>query len=143
MGKTNFQSLKELTTSIAEKLDLLASGKLKRAEIEAITEQARELYERLVVIRYKSYESKDVDTDTSKVSVKPIIEEPIESAESDDDELMMFDFSSVEGEEDNSSDIKREKEAKDSSENQQKSISPTRHTVGMTRSSRLTAPITV
>ncbi|MFK8045681.1 MAG: hypothetical protein AB8B72_09305 [Crocinitomicaceae bacterium] len=93
MGKTNYQSLKELTNELAEKLDLLANGGLQLNEIELLTDQAKELYERLVVIRYKAYEDRELPpTQTAE----PVLEEEeLETIESEtpEEDMMMFDFS--------------------------------------------------
>ncbi|MFK8039305.1 MAG: hypothetical protein AB8B74_13510 [Crocinitomicaceae bacterium] len=96
MGKTNFQSLKELSNSLTKKLNKLAKGNLNLDEIEVLTDEARELYERIVVIRYKSYEESNKpamhsDTD-SNVDIKEEAD-IVESNEKEEDELMMFDFS--------------------------------------------------
>ena len=92
MGKTNYQTLEELTKSLNEKVDQLAKGELSIAEIETLTDAAKELYERLVIIRYKSYENVNEEAEP---------EENIEEAEDEilgikdekeGSDLMMFDF---------------------------------------------------
>ncbi len=92
MGKTNFQTLKNLADSLSQKLNKLSNGKLNLEEIESLTEESRELYERIVIIRYKSYESVNSTSvhnieDNSEKDKSNLIEE-------DAEELMMFDFSS-------------------------------------------------
>jgi hypothetical protein len=93
MGKTNFQPLKELTSTLAEKLEQLSNGQLKRTEIEAITDQAREIYERLVIIRFKSYENSANEEVEAIPSAKPV--QPVPEA-TEHEELMMFDFTASE-----------------------------------------------
>lgn len=100
MGKTNFQTLKELSSSLAEKLEQLNNGQLNRNEVEALTDQARELYERLVIIRFKSYEGhSDIENKLEKPEEEVVhVESTDQKAEEDDkvDELMMFDFTATE-----------------------------------------------
>lgn len=122
MGKTNFQSLKELTTSLAKKLDMLANGKLKLNEIELITEQAREIYERLVIIRFKSYEEKDESTTPTRNSESETKKsESMDNSVADEEEdLMMFDFTAVNEENDNSADTIVNKPAPKKQESPQK-----------------------
>jgi hypothetical protein len=51
-----YTKLQELAATIHTKLELLNSGKLSTVELEEMTEQSRELFERLVVLRYKAYD---------------------------------------------------------------------------------------
>jgi len=94
MGKTNFQTLEELTKSVNDKVAQLANGDLLIDEIEALTEAAQELYERLIVIRYKSYENVNADVESSEIEI--VVEAEQESADDSDtsseEEMMMFDF---------------------------------------------------
>lgn len=125
MGKTNFQSLKELTTALSEKLDKLASGKLKLDEIEKITDQARELYERLVVIRYKSYETMDVASNKVVPAIEPEAAAPIietTNTDSDEEELMMFDFTTEELVADGHTENKVQKEEPNKVESEKKTV---------------------
>lgn len=96
MGKTNFQSIKELSNSLIKKIDKLSNGNLNLEEIEVLTEEVRELYERIVIIRYKSYEGNNKPS--IQVEDDPEIPEVVESHTqineiNPDEELMMFDFS--------------------------------------------------
>jgi len=92
MGKTNFKTLKNLVGSLSDKLHKLSEGELNLEEIESLTENARELYERIVVIRYKSYES--ISSTLVQTQKDPISSEDTDIIEKDPEEMMMFDFSS-------------------------------------------------
>jgi len=50
--------MKNLIDSIQEAVVKLENGSLNQLELEALTVDARELYERLVVLRYKAYEQR-------------------------------------------------------------------------------------
>ncbi len=103
MSKTNFQTLQDITESLSNRINKLSKGKLSAAEIESLTNDARELYERLIVIRFKSYEQLDeVNTDDvieqSETEVVPVIDkgnvkETDNIVVPEDDGMMMFDFS--------------------------------------------------
>ncbi len=101
MGKTNFKSLVEITKTLNDKVEKLSKGKLDVEGVEKLTDSARELYERLVVLRFKSYEgiNTEIKIDASKkeISEEKIVEleiaEPVDSLDqSEDDAMMMFDF---------------------------------------------------
>ena len=57
MGKTSFKSLEQISSYISDKISQLNNGQLNTSEIEDLTVNAQELYERLIVIRHKSYET--------------------------------------------------------------------------------------
>jgi len=52
-----YQTLQQLADALQSSLARLAGGNLAKAELEHLTLQARELYERLVVLRHKAFES--------------------------------------------------------------------------------------
>jgi hypothetical protein len=52
-----FKRLRELANDLNEKLDALQIGNLSAQELESMTEHSRELYERLVVLRYKAFDT--------------------------------------------------------------------------------------
>ena len=56
MSEKAFQRIHELARELGERLKALDAGKLDRPGLEAATEEARELYERLVVLRHKARE---------------------------------------------------------------------------------------
>jgi len=57
MGKTSHQNLNELVKDLQDHLQKLNSGNLKLDEIENLVNSAKEIYERLVVMRHKAYEN--------------------------------------------------------------------------------------
>ena len=104
MGKTYFKSLNQLSNYISDKINQLNNGELNNSEIEELTENTQELYERLVVIRHKTYEKYGKPT-VQSVQEKPeviqeIVQEVIETPEQSIEEMleevspmMSFDFS--------------------------------------------------
>lgn len=56
MGKTSYQNINDLATSLAERVKKMNSGNLTITEMEAVVNDAKEIYERLVVLRHKAYE---------------------------------------------------------------------------------------
>ena len=53
---TSFKSLDQIVADITEQVKKLNSGSIDTPEIELLTSNAQELYERLVVIRHKAFE---------------------------------------------------------------------------------------
>jgi len=100
MSKTSFKSLEQLSNYISDKINQLNNGQLNNSEIEELTEHSQELYERLIVLRHKSYEkygepTKDVSVEKVEI-VQEVIEEPEQSIEDILEEIspmMSFDFS--------------------------------------------------
>lgn len=54
-----FQRLSEIASELQKHIELLESGQLSTPQVEVMTNQARELYERLIVLRFRAYD-KDV-----------------------------------------------------------------------------------
>jgi len=52
---TKYPRLQELASNIHMQMERLKAGELSLEELEIVAEQGRELYERLVVLRYKAY----------------------------------------------------------------------------------------
>ena len=50
-----FKRLQQLAQDLQEKLQALSGGNLSATELENMTEHSRELYERLVVLRFKAF----------------------------------------------------------------------------------------
>lgn len=86
MGKTSFQSLDQLVKNISDNINLLNNGQLNSSEIETLTENTKDLYERLIVIRHKAYE-KFGKTETE---INPIVENLADSIP-DSSEAIIFD----------------------------------------------------
>ncbi|MBX7051086.1 MAG: hypothetical protein K1X54_03525 [Flavobacteriales bacterium] len=64
-----YQTLQEIAGNIQRKLDHLLTGELSRMDLENLTDASRELYERLVVLRYKAYDEEVKE----KVTVTPSV----------------------------------------------------------------------
>jgi hypothetical protein len=90
--------MKSLITAIENSLEKIENGSIELAELETMVNQSRELYERLVVVRYKVYADSILGTKTALIDKEevvfnaPIIEEratetPVEV------EAAPFDFS--------------------------------------------------
>ena len=54
-NSSKYPHLQELASNIQTQMERLKAGELSLEELELVTEQGRELYERLVVLRYKAY----------------------------------------------------------------------------------------
>lgn len=108
MGKTSFQSLDQLAKYISDNITELNNGNLNSSEIEDLTENTRDLYERLIVIRHKAYEKFGEPNETVAVqkeeinSPEPIIEKPafnlsteetVKEEVIEEEPMMSFDFS--------------------------------------------------
>jgi hypothetical protein len=65
-----FKRLRELAAELNNKLDELQVGKLSAQELENMTEHSRELYERLVVLRYKAYDTTAKENEVPAVEAK-------------------------------------------------------------------------
>jgi hypothetical protein len=64
-----FKQLSELAENIQKKLHQLSAGELSIKEVEQLTADGRELYERLVVLRFKAYD-KEVKGEVSANQVE-------------------------------------------------------------------------
>jgi len=108
MGKTSFQSLDQLAQYISDNITKLNNGNLNSSEIEDLTENTRDLHERLIVIRHKAYEKFGNPDETLTIeeeavnTPEPIVdkpvfdltpEEPIKESAVEEDSMMSFDFS--------------------------------------------------
>ncbi|MCG8574021.1 MAG: hypothetical protein MI810_03995 [Flavobacteriales bacterium] len=56
MGKTSYRNMKELVDELSARIDELQQGKLGMEELETAVSNSRELYERLLIVRYKALE---------------------------------------------------------------------------------------
>lgn len=64
--------MKTILSNLTERLSLLESGHLTQAEMELLVEDSKELYERLIILRYKLYET---NVFVPQASVEPIFSE--------------------------------------------------------------------
>lgn len=67
-----YKRLVELASELSEKIDELNIGKLTREELESLTEHSRELYERLVVLRFKAYDNEVKESTSEEKSESPL-----------------------------------------------------------------------
>ena len=88
--------MKSLITAIESSLEKIENGSIELAELEKMVNQSRELYERLVVIRYKVYADSVLGTKTPIIDEQEVVfNEPIvdEIQETEKVEETPFDFS--------------------------------------------------
>ena len=99
MGKTSYNNMKELSDAISSKIGDLESGELAITDLEGLVEEARELYERLLIVKFKAYEkygepnSESSDHEEEAEEVKEIVEEIEPEVEEKED--TGFDFSGI------------------------------------------------
>lgn len=72
MGKTSYQNITDLIDQLNNKLKELNEGNLEIGQVESMVENSKELYERLVVLRYKVYEKYG---DPTEADIKKVEEE--------------------------------------------------------------------
>lgn len=91
--------MKSLITAIESSLEKIENGSIELAELETMVNQSRELYERLVVVRYKVYADSILGTKTPLIDEQevvfnaPIIEEiqEVEKTEETPFDFSLFD----------------------------------------------------
>lgn len=72
-----FKRIQELAATVLAGLDELSLGKLSKEELEMLTDHSRELYERLVVLRFKAYDNEVKGTAVPVVETQPEEPQPI------------------------------------------------------------------
>ena len=82
--------MKEINKKLQEKLAKLEAGELELNELESLVDNARELYERLLIVKYKAYESYGEPTVETTGEEAEIQEEPEEIIEEE-----VIDFSGI------------------------------------------------
>jgi hypothetical protein len=87
--------MKTILSNLTERLSLLESGKLTQAEMELFVEDSKELYERLIILRYKLYET---NVFVPNAIVEPTLIEQ-DAPEIPEVEKPTFDLFDMEGEE--------------------------------------------
>jgi len=106
MGKTSYQSITEIVNQIKSKVESLNNGDLNLDELDKLTNNSRELYERLIVLRHKAFENisgnesiveeenQDIENTIEDEKQKDFQTEVVEINEVEPiEENMMFDFS--------------------------------------------------
>jgi hypothetical protein len=76
---SKYPRLHEIAHNILLQMERLKAGELSMEELEMVTEQSRELFERLVVLRYKAFD----ETVNSTVSADPLHETVVAGIPSD------------------------------------------------------------
>jgi len=80
--------MKTILSNLTERLSLLESGHLTQAEMELLVEDSKELYQRLIILRYKLYET---NVFVPQAKVEPMFSEPT-SPMMDEAETPAFDL---------------------------------------------------
>ncbi|MBL0315583.1 MAG: hypothetical protein IPP69_07275 [Flavobacteriales bacterium] len=75
-----YQTLQEIAGNIKHKLDNLLTGELSKSDLENLTEASRELFERLIVLRYKAYDG--------EVKEQVVVSAPIAQQQTPDTESL-------------------------------------------------------
>jgi hypothetical protein len=70
-NSSKYPRLQELASSIQIQMERLKAGELSLEELELVAEQGRELYERLVVLRYKAYNETVTGVQNMEVAEEP------------------------------------------------------------------------
>jgi hypothetical protein len=91
--------MKSLITALESSLEKIENGSIELAELETMVNQSRELYERLVVVRYKVYANSVLGTKTPLIDEQevvynaPIVEaiQAVEKAEETPFDFSLFD----------------------------------------------------
>lgn len=87
--------MKTILSNLTERLPLLESGYLTQAEMELLVEDSKELYERLIILRYKLYET---NVFVPQATVEPMFSEAT-SPMMDEVETPAFDLFEMDEEE--------------------------------------------
>jgi hypothetical protein len=84
-----YQTLQEIASDIQKKLDHLLTGDLSRSDLESLTASSRELYERLVVLRYKAYDG-EVKVNQAEIieQSQNVVESTVNSVESEESSIV-------------------------------------------------------
>ena len=90
MGKTSYKNTKELIIEVSNQLDKLDQGSLELDELNRLVECGQEIYEQLVILRYKAF-----DKFGEQQSNKPIIEKTVEPPLAQETEAEAFDFTEI------------------------------------------------
>ena len=86
MKTSGYQTMKELINKISSRIHQLEKGELRSEEIDVLTDECRDLYERLTVLRYKAWE-KGLIAGSDVPEIKPVGEnEVIERAAAEEPE---------------------------------------------------------
>lgn len=81
--QVKFKRLQELISALQEGMDELNVGKLTVDQLESLTEHSRELYERLVVLRFKAFDNiakKETPSVAPVENIAPVAPLPVQEA---------------------------------------------------------------
>ncbi|MDD2981946.1 MAG: hypothetical protein PHQ74_01025 [Crocinitomicaceae bacterium] len=112
---SNFTSLENMITEIQSLINKMNTGNLQLEELETLNDLTRELNERIVILKYKSYEEKVFGV-SSKVEEKSISDQEIQNVISDMSNFLTNDTSEMLVEEESLDSILERKVAVDESE---------------------------
>lgn len=99
MGKTSYKNAGELVDELSKKIAKLNEGTLDLTELDALVVSSRELYEQLIVLRYKAFDTYGTPESTVE---QPIMQKEAEieieltpQEEEEKPEEAIFDFTGV------------------------------------------------
>jgi len=97
MGKTSYENMSDLSKKLNEKIAEIESGNLELPDLESVVENARELYERLLILKHKAYEQieKSAVAEVIKEDVVEEEQEPEEAIEEEQEAESTLDFSGI------------------------------------------------
>lgn len=96
MGKTSITHITEQLDALNTGIEKLKSGELKTSEVADLTDNARELYEKMVVLRHRAFEKhagKEVKAPESEALNEEQQNETVTAASELAEEEVAFDFS--------------------------------------------------
>lgn len=72
-----YKRLREIVKELGAKLEKLHEGELSKSDLENLTEESRELYERLVVLRFKAFQEEVNAESNTPTAPQQVIEAPV------------------------------------------------------------------
>ena len=95
MGKTSFK-MNEINAKLQEKLSKLENGELELSELESLVQDARELYERLLIVKYKAYENYgEPASEAKEVNAEEPIKKSVVTETKEEENEEAIDFSAI------------------------------------------------
>lgn len=85
--------MNEINAKLQEKLSKLEKGELELSELESLVQDARELYERLLIVKYKAYENYGEPPSSKPEKVEEVANKPKETTAKQNDEKAETDSS--------------------------------------------------
>lgn len=78
MGKTSFNSPADLIKNLSDKINELNKGTLSLSDLEELVQNGHDLYEQLIILRFKAYNTLGEPNQKVEVTPEKPIEKPIE-----------------------------------------------------------------